>query len=71
MPETLGHVGGTTQKNMFLIPLLDPAEVGGRHCSLHPKIDCKPRIRFFSRFNVVCCNVLAVEIKYCHPFTVF
>ena len=24
-----GHVGGTTQRNMLLIPLLDPAGVGG------------------------------------------
>ena len=29
------YVGGTTQKNMLLIPLLDPADVGGRHCPLH------------------------------------
>ena len=24
-----GHVGGTTQKNMLLVPLSDPAGVGG------------------------------------------
>ena len=30
-------VGGTTQKNMLLIPLLDPADVGWRHCPLHPE----------------------------------
>ena len=32
-----GHVGDTTQRNMLLIPLLDPAEVGDRHCPLHPE----------------------------------
>ena len=31
-----GHVGGLTQKNMLLVPLLDPAGVGGCHCLPHP-----------------------------------
>ena len=30
-----GHVGGTTQKNMLLVPLSDPAGVGGWHCVPH------------------------------------
>ena len=31
------HVGGVTQKNMLLVPLLDPAGVGGCHCLSHPE----------------------------------
>ena len=32
-----GHVGGTTQKNMLLVTLSDPAGVGGWHCLPHPQ----------------------------------
>ena len=32
-----GHVEGTTQRNMLLIPLSNPAGVGGWHCPLHPE----------------------------------
>ena len=32
-----GHVGGTTQRNMLLISLSDPAGMGGWHCPPHRK----------------------------------
>ena len=32
-----GHVGGTTQRNVQLIPLLDPASVDFLHCPPHPE----------------------------------
>ena len=32
-----GHVGGATQKNMLLIPLSDPAGMGGWRCLSHPE----------------------------------
>ena len=32
-----GHVGGTTQRNVLLVPLSDPAGVGGWHCVPHPE----------------------------------
>ena len=41
-----GYVGGTTQKNMLFVPLLDPAGVGGS-----PEIDCKPRILVTHNFT--------------------
>ena len=33
----VGYVGGTTQRNILLIPLLDPAGVGGWHCPPYPE----------------------------------
>ena len=40
------NVGGTTQRNMLLIPLLDPAGVGDcmTLSATYREIDCKPRI---------------------------
>ena len=32
-----GHVGGTTQRNILLVPLSDPAGVGGCHCPPYPE----------------------------------
>ena len=32
-----GHIGGTTQRNILLVPLSDPAGVGGWHCVPHPE----------------------------------
>ena len=32
-----GHVGGITQKNVLLVPLSDPAGVGGGHCLPYPE----------------------------------
>ena len=31
------HVGGTTQRNIVIVPFSDPAGVGGWHCVPHPE----------------------------------
>ena len=49
-----GHVGGKTQKNMLLVPLSDPAGVGGCHCLPHPErlIANQEYVRFKIFFSI-------------------
>ena len=63
-----GHVGGTTQRNMLLIPLLDPAGVGFWHCPPHPErlIANQGLLAYFACFVFGFSKLLHVACKSSH-----